>query len=143
MGENARRDGWHFKSPDRFAGLNKSNGAHIRASRVGERKRKYTRKDRRKMEGGQQEEMGGKEANPSILPLALTFGIVASLLHSLSQGGIGRNERERERIRIYRDLPRRSLVNLYSFLYPRYEKNRATTHVDVDLPLLHAVHCER
>jgi len=139
MGENARRDGWHFKSPDRFARLNKSNGAHIRASRVGERKRRYTRRDRRKMEGGQQEEAGGKGDNPPILPLALTFGIVASRLRAFLEEA---SAAARERIRIYRDLPRRSLVNLYSFLYPRYKKNRATTHVDVNLPFPHALHCE-
>lgn len=139
MGENARRDGWHFKSPDKFARLNKSNGAHPRVENRREEKEIYeerSKKDGRRTTG----RSGRKGDNPPILPLALTFGIVASLLRAFLEEA---SAAPRERIRIYRDLPRRSLVNLYSFLYPRYKKNRATTHVDVDLPFPHAVHCER
>lgn len=90
------------------------------------------------MEGGQQEEAGGKgdNADPPTGPGIRNRGFYYVPFSR-------RHRPRRERIRIYRDLPRRSLVNLYSFLSVRYEKNRATTHVDVDLLLPHEVHCER
>lgn len=109
--EKTQWHGWHFESLDRFACLNKSNGAHPHVERVSERKERHAREEiveRWKVSNKKKQE---KRRTMPILPLAVAFGIVASA-SCLSREGIGCDTVERERIRIYRDLPHRSLVNV-------------------------------
>lgn len=93
MGENARRDGWHFKSPDRFARLNKSNGAHPRVESRREEKEIY--EERSKKDGrrttGRSGRKGGQSSDPPTGPDIRNRGFSTTCL---SRGGIGRGERE-------------------------------------------------
>lgn len=132
---------WHFKSLGRFTHLNKSNGAYLRLEErerereLSERKGSREERSKEKMVGGQQEDAEKRGTMP-ILPLAVAFGIVASAraFLSFSRGAIGRGAAKRGRIRIYRDLPRGSLVNV---LLSVRGTRKTATHVGIDLRRSH------
>lgn len=107
-----RENGWHLKSSDRFARLNKSNGAHLRVESQREEKEIYeerSKKDGRRTTGRSGRKEG--QCRSSHWPWHSESWLLLWYV-PFSR----RHRPRRERIRIYRDLPRKSLVNLYFFL---------------------------
>lgn len=125
MGENARRDGWHFKSADRFARLNKSNGAHPCVESRREEKEIYeerSKKDGRRTTG--RSERKGGQCRSSHWPWHSESWLLL-LRAFLEKKALRRAERESEFIATF--LAWGSLVNLYSFLPARREKSHDDT----------------